>query len=503
MALQHTALGALLLTAGGALADECCCTPTPPPDECTWYLSPSSLIFDCNVQSGAFNINVPTGSNCGWSASVTSGGSFTTITAGSTGNTDGTVEFDLTANAGVDRTGQITVVTTVVSPLGPIGTVIGVFDLTQLECAAGPGGTPPGSGGGFLPPSGGTCTWSISPGSVELTCFPQGSFFNVNTQLGCGWAATVLSGGAFITITSGATGNDAGTVFFSILANAGPARGGQIEVRTTVVSTLGPIGTLIGLVNITQLICPGGGGGAPCTWRANGAWTVGDPCAVEEGRSQVITYAGCGWEATAMDPWITITMGATGLSSGTIVFDIAANTTGSYRTGTIEVTSGSASVLGPPGLLVGEVKIYQDTCAPAACPLVGLQSIYTIESYFDGMIPACVACAEPCTIDPIWDGTFHRLPPSGFPPVTPCDWQHLGTLGPFFSVCVDGQRYSSSPTTIQLKLNPGSWYIQLVCANSGTPVAVWTGTKTTGSSPDGVYNKTGGCAAGPATLTIV
>lgn len=351
----------MLKTAGGSLADECCCGG-PPPDDCTWYISPDTLAFDCLAQSGTFNINVPTGTNCGWEASVTSGGAFTTITAGSTGNTDGTVDFDLLLNSGVARTAQITVVTTVVSILGPIGTVIGVFNINQAECAT-TGPFIPGAGGGSPPAPGSTCSWSVSPSSYLFSCFPQGSFFNVHTQLGCGWEAVVISGNAYITITSGTPGNDAGSVYFTIAANGGAARGGQIEVRTTVLSNYGPIGTVIAIVNVVQKTCPGGGGGAPCTWQASGTWIVGNPCDGDSGNFEVITYAGCGWEAISQETWITITSGSTGLSTGTIVFDIDPNKTGLERTGLIKIFSGSASVLGPPGTLIGQVKVIEPDCA--------------------------------------------------------------------------------------------------------------------------------------------
>lgn len=486
MALQHTALGALLLTAGGSLADECCCGG-PPPDECTWFLSPDALQFDCNAQSGSFNINVPTGTNCGWEASVTSGGAYLTITAGFTGNTDGTVEFDLLGNPDPQRTAEITVVTTVVSPLGPIGTVIGVFTLTQDECATVPPGVAPGSGGGSPPPSGGTCTWSISPASVVLSCFAQSGFFNVNTQLGCGWAATVISGGAYITITFGATGSDAGSVFYSLTANPGVARGGQIEVRTTVVSSLGPIGTLIGLFNIAQLVCPGGGGGAPCSWRANGGWVVGNPCAVETGTFVVYTYAGCGWEAIAMDPWITITSGSTGLSTGTITFDIAANTTGTLRNGTIEVHATSASVLGPAGQLVGIVNITDDTCAPCVCPGAGPASL-TIDGYAESMFDPFTPCGSlPGAVK--WTGLFT----GSF-----CTWNHSPA-----NVDINNHRIAAQVRlTLVFEVVPCVWELRVRCFGGALGQSIWLGYKNTGDSPLGVYGRASGDAAGPATILL-
>lgn len=486
MALQHIVSGALLMTAGGALSDACCCDPTPPGD-CSWYLSPSGLVFDCNVQSGAFNVNVPTGSNCGWEATVTSGSGYVTITAGSSGNTDGAIDFDLDANSDPDRTAQITVVTTVASNLGPIGTVIGVFTVTQEECTSGPGGTPPGSGGGSPPPPGGTCTWSISPNLGELNCFAQSTFFNVNTQLGCGWSASVTFGGAYITITSGSSGNDAGQVHYSILGNAGASRGGQIRVVTTVVSALGPIGSVIGIYNITQDTCPGGGGGAPCAWNAGGTWYVGDPCNVETGTSEVKTYAGCGWTATVTigGAFVTITGGSTGLSSGTITFDIQPNTTCISRTATIEVTTGSASVFGPVGTVIGYVNIWQVSCIAAACP-GGLTGPYAIDGYVDGLIPAsgCGLCIAGVG-DPVWDGSFVQSGP-------PCNFLSAT------DVTIDNRSFLSPG--VSMYLVPGMyWEIFIGCEGGGT----WIWRKFIGCTPEGVYTSNTTCGSGPATLTII
>ena len=45
----------------------------------------------------------------------------------------------------------------------------------------------------------------------------------------------------------------------------------------------------------------------------------------------------CAWAATSNDSWITITLGSSGTGSGTVSYSIAANTTGSNRTGTITI----------------------------------------------------------------------------------------------------------------------------------------------------------------------
>jgi hypothetical protein len=49
------------------------------------------------------------------------------------------------------------------------------------------------------------------------------------------------------------------------------------------------------------------------------------------------TSSSCSWTAVSNDSWITITSGSSGIGSGTVSYSIAANTTGSSRTGTITI----------------------------------------------------------------------------------------------------------------------------------------------------------------------
>lgn len=57
------------------------------------------------------------------------------------------------------------------------------------------------------------------------------------------------------------------------------------------------------------------------------------------------TGAGCQWSAVSQAPWISITSGASGTSSGNIAFSVAANPSTIPRTGTIQVGSESSTLM--------------------------------------------------------------------------------------------------------------------------------------------------------------
>ena len=52
----------------------------------------------------------------------------------------------------------------------------------------------------------------------------------------------------------------------------------------------------------------------------------------------------CGWMAGSNAPWITVTAGASGLRNGTVTYNLAANTTGANRTGTLTIAGQTFTV---------------------------------------------------------------------------------------------------------------------------------------------------------------
>ncbi len=73
------------------------------------------------------------------------------------------------------------------------------------------------------------CAYSTSPTNLTIgAAGGAGNTIAVTAQIGC--AYTAVSNNAFITITSGASGNGNGTVIFTVAANSGAARIGTIAV---------------------------------------------------------------------------------------------------------------------------------------------------------------------------------------------------------------------------------------------------------------------------------
>jgi hypothetical protein len=80
---------------------------TPPAPPCTYALSPTSQSFSSS--DGTDTVTVTAGAGCTWTASVTSGSSWLSITSGSSGTGNGAVNYSVTANAGSARTGTMTI----------------------------------------------------------------------------------------------------------------------------------------------------------------------------------------------------------------------------------------------------------------------------------------------------------------------------------------------------------------------------------------------------------
>ncbi len=118
----------------------------------------------------------------------------------------------------------------------------------------------------------------------------------------------------WIALVSGASGNGAGAVTFSVAANTGTARTGTLTIAGQTFT-------------VTQA--------NGCTYSINPTEQEID----EEGGSVTVAVsagAGCGWTATSNESWITITEGATGSGNGTVRFNVE-STSGKKRTGTLTI----------------------------------------------------------------------------------------------------------------------------------------------------------------------
>lgn len=151
------------------------------------------------------SVGVTAGSGCGWTA--TSGASWMTVTAGSSGSGNGTATIRVSANTGAtERTGAVT---------------IGgrTFTVTQA----------------------GTCAFTVSPSSVSVNASGSKNTFSITTKTGCAWTATGMPSWIAMTSATGRTGS--GSLSYTIAANVTPARSATLTIagKTIVIKQGAPV----------------------------------------------------------------------------------------------------------------------------------------------------------------------------------------------------------------------------------------------------------------------
>jgi hypothetical protein len=237
---------------------------------------------------GTGSIGVIALSGCSWAA--TSGAPWVTITSGANGSANGTIGFSVAANTGVARVGSVAIADQtfqVTQASGIVPVVPCVFTLDSMAQSFGAGG-----------------------GMATL---------NVATDPTCSWAAA--SNVTWLTVAGSPAGAGPSPLAIAVAANTGATRTGTATIA-------GQIFTVTETGSCATSVAPG----------AQAIAAAGGPGAVN-----VTTAAGCAWNATTTDPWLTITGGASGNGNGTVSFSAAANS-GASRTGTITVAGQPASI---------------------------------------------------------------------------------------------------------------------------------------------------------------
>ena len=245
---------------------------------CTYELSALSASMPADGGEGSVAVTTNLVS-CEWTAVASD--TWITITGGASGPGDGAVSFTVAANEGEARTGTIT---------------IAALTFTVDQAAA-------------------ACALGLDPAGVSMSAAGGEASIGVTANLAsCEW--TAVSNDAWITVTGGASGVGPGTISYSVAANDGEARTGSLTIgdRTFVVEQAA----------------------APCTYELS-ALAVAMAAAGGDGSVVVMTnLASCEWTAASNEPWITVTGGATGAGSGTVIFLVAANA-GEARSGTLTI----------------------------------------------------------------------------------------------------------------------------------------------------------------------
>jgi len=231
-------------------------SPTPAPPSCTYNLQQASLTAGRAAE--AFTIGITASAGCAWSVSTNA--SWITITDGRTGSGNGTFRIAVAANNGAARTGTVRAATET---------------LTVRQ-------------------DGGTCSYSIKPGSYDAGRGPDDIRVSVTADTGCAWTAS--TGADWVTIAEGRTGSGSGTVRLQIPSNSsGP--------RTALVSIAGETFTL------------NQEGGCDTRIKPKNYHSGRGP---DDIRVDVSAREGCSWTSSSNVSWVTVAEGATGSGDGTV-----------------------------------------------------------------------------------------------------------------------------------------------------------------------------------------
>jgi hypothetical protein len=211
------------------------------------------------------------------------------ITAGGSGNGNGTVTYNVLANPNS----------------GPRSATLTIAGLSFPVTQAGQG-----------------CQFGLTPASASPGVSGGSSSFNVTISgADCIWNANPNVEWLFITAGNSGAGN--GTVSYTVSSNQA--------------SSFGRTGTISLTTSTTQATFTVSQAGGPCTYslqQANSAFTA----AGGAGTVQVSAPGGCNWTATnGPTAFVTITGGAPGSGAGTVSFTVPSNSSGITRTENLTV----------------------------------------------------------------------------------------------------------------------------------------------------------------------
>ena len=276
-------LGALISVAACGASGNTYTSPTE--------LSKCAVTFDAPASAvpatgGSGTITLRTERECQWTAQPDVG--WLTVTAGSSGQGDGRVEFTAGANS---------------DPVARSGGIMLNGQRAQVAQAAAECRFELGSSGLSFPTAGGQ-------GGVDV---------HASSAL-CAWTAS--SDAAWLTITSETAGKGTGRVNFTVAPTSGPPRSGSLTVAGLHFSVTQSEGCHFDVAPLSYSIDAGGGT-----------------------RTVTITAGiGCAWTAASNVPWITLTSASEGTGNGAVTFNAAA-TTGTARSGTLTVAGQAVTVV--------------------------------------------------------------------------------------------------------------------------------------------------------------
>jgi sugar lactone lactonase YvrE len=173
-----------------------------------------------------------------------------------------------------------------------------------------------------LTPSGTSCTYSVTPTSLQAPTSGGSFSFGIQTTTSCSWTVSSLPN--WITVSGVSSGSGPGTVTLVVTPNtSSTALSATISIAGVSVTV-----TQAATTACTYLISPGGQAFAAVG--GNGTITV-------------TAGAGCSWTAATSLSFVTISGATSGTGNGAVSYAVAANS-GGDRTGTITIAGLSFDV---------------------------------------------------------------------------------------------------------------------------------------------------------------
>ena len=173
-------------------------------------VTPDNRDVSATAGNTTFSVANIGGGTMSWTATVTSGSSWLSITSGSSGTNSGTINVSYTANGGTSsRTGTITVTAS--------GATGSPKNVTVTQAAPTP-------------------ILSVTPDNRDVPATAGNTTFSVSNAGGgtMPWTATVTSGSSWLSITSGNSGTNNGTINIGYTTNGGTSsRTGTITVTAS------------------------------------------------------------------------------------------------------------------------------------------------------------------------------------------------------------------------------------------------------------------------------
>jgi hypothetical protein len=214
-----------------------------------------------------------------------------------------------------------------------------------------------------------SCTYSLSTSSYNCPTAAGGTYpsvANVNTQAGCSWSATVLTGASWLSTTS--QGSGSGSLNITVTQNtSSSARTGTISVGGQILTVTQPGGACAFTLSSNNYAC------------ANGS------AATLNSIATVNTAVGCGWSALVTSGISWLSSSSSGVGNGDVNIVVLQNNTGAMRTGTIDIQGEVITITQPAsGVSVEEMNI-KNALAFFPNPTQGLLTVENPASEKQGM----------------------------------------------------------------------------------------------------------------------